>query len=180
MDGAAEFQIAAETNSEVAESSLQHSNCEQIGQRLCWMLVAAVAGVDHRNPGKLRSNLRSAFLWVAYGTDIGKGRDYADGVGNTFSFCGAAGIRRSKPQHLAAKIHHCRFKAKTCSGARLIKKRRKSFPLAKVSVFLRIFFNVLCNRDQSVNFFDRQIQRIDQMLHAICPFRRKNIGKSYF
>ena len=49
MDGAAEFQIAAEANREVVQPSLFALYGQQVGQRLSGVVVAAVARVDDRH-----------------------------------------------------------------------------------------------------------------------------------
>ena len=78
--GAAEFEVAAQTDGHVVETSLQGTDGEQIGQRLRGMLVAAVAAVDDRNAGDLFGHHGRALFGMADRSDVRKAGDRPDGV----------------------------------------------------------------------------------------------------
>ena len=75
------------------------------------MLVAAVTGVDDRNPGFGSGYHGSTLFGMAHGTDISVAGNDADGIGNALTFGSRAGIGRRKTKYTAPEIEHCGFKA---------------------------------------------------------------------
>ena len=70
------------------------------------MLVAAVAGIDHRDIGCHRSYKRSTFFRVTHSTDICIAGNNANSIGNTLALGSGAGISGRKTKSLSSKIHH--------------------------------------------------------------------------
>ena len=102
MDGAAELQIAAQTNGQIIQSAHAAADGHQVGQGLGGVLVAAITGVDHRNAGVAGSTQRRALLGVAHGNDIGIAGYHPDGVGYALALGGAGHVLAGKAQHMAA------------------------------------------------------------------------------
>ena len=102
MDGAAELQIAAQTNGQIIQSAHAAADGHQVGQGLGGVLVTTVTGVDHRNAGVAGSTQRCALLGVAHGNDIGIAGHHPDGVGYALALGGAGHVLAGKAQHMAA------------------------------------------------------------------------------
>ena len=153
MDGASEFQVAAETDGHVVQSSFQALDREQVGQRLGRVLMSAVARVDHRNRRVLCSNHRRAFLRVSHCADVSIAGDHTDRICNAFTLGSGTGVCGSESHHTSSQIQHGCLVAQTGSGARFIEESRQLLSLAGVGIFCRICFDILCNVQQFVKFF---------------------------
>ena len=92
MDGAAEFQIAAQADGQIIQTALAAADGHQVGQGLGGVLVAAVTGVDHRDAGITAGAQRGTLFRVAHGDDVGVAGHHTDGVGHTLAL-GSAGDR---------------------------------------------------------------------------------------
>ena len=88
MDRAAVFQIAAHHHGEPLERAFFLAQRVQIAQSLGWMLVAAIASVDHRHVGMFRHRLHRAIPIVAHDEYIGVARNNLGGIGDRFAFGG--------------------------------------------------------------------------------------------
>ena len=161
MNGASEFQVAAQTDGQVVQVTLQAVNGHQVGQCLGRMLVTAVARIDDRNRGIHRSDHRRTFLWMTHGSDVCKAADDTDGVSNAFTFSSGGRICRRKTDHAAAQLQHCRLKAQSGAGAWLIEQGSQFFALADFGIFCRILDDVVSYRKQLVDFLNGKIHRID-------------------
>ena len=53
MNGTSEFQIAAKANGKAIQTPLLPVDGQQVGEGLGGVLMTAVTGIDHRDPGKL-------------------------------------------------------------------------------------------------------------------------------
>ena len=157
--GAAEFQIAAETDCKVVQSALQGAYCEKIGQRLGRMLMSAVSGINYGNAGFLTGNHGSTLLGVAHGADVCVAGDDADGVGYAFALGGGRGSGIREADDTPAQPCHSGFKAQPGSCARLIEAGRKDLAVAGMGVAGWIVFNVVCKVEEPVKLVRRKVQR---------------------
>ena len=77
MDGAAILQVANHGDVQVLKRALGLLNGEQIQQRLRWVLVGTVTGVQHRNAaGELGRQARRALLRVTHHNRVDVGADH--------------------------------------------------------------------------------------------------------
>ena len=86
MNRPAELQIAAEADGDIVKTSFQGTDRIQIGKSLRRMLMTAVSGIDYRNPGIKRRNLRGTFLWMTHCADICVAGNNTNGIGYCFAF----------------------------------------------------------------------------------------------
>ena len=77
VDGAAILQVANHGDIQVLKLALRLLNGEQIQQRLRWVLVGTVTGVQHRNAaGELGRQARRALLRVTHHNRVDVGADH--------------------------------------------------------------------------------------------------------
>ena len=111
VDGTPEFQVAAQTDGQVVKTPFQGTDRQKIGESLGRVLMAAVSGIDDRNPGFRCRYHGGAFLGMAHRCDICIAGYHADGIRHALSLRCRAGISRRKTKYRAAKIQHCSFEA---------------------------------------------------------------------
>ena len=145
MNGSAELQVAAQTNSHVVYSAFELMNGHQVGQCLSWVLMAAIACVDNRNWGVHCSNHWCAFFWVTHCSNISIACDNTDGISNAFAFCSGRRISGRESDNVAAQFHHGRFKAESGAGAWFIEEGCKLFAFTNFRIFLRVFDDVVAD-----------------------------------
>ncbi len=154
MNGASKLQVAAQTDGHVVYSAFELMNGHQVGQRLGWMLVTAVTGIDNWDWGVHCSDHWSAFLWMAHSSDVRISGDNADGIRNAFAFGSGGGVCGGESNDRAAQLQHCRLKAESCAGAWFIEEGCQLFAFANLGIFLRVFDDVIAHLEQLVDFFD--------------------------
>ena len=160
MNGTTELKVTTEADGNVIEGTIQHTNGVEICKSLCRMLVTTVAGIDDRDLTEFRSNQRSTFLRVAHGCDISIAGDNTDGICYTFALRGRRGVCTGKTQTFAAEIHHSGFKTQPGSGTRLVEKSSELLTVTGVSVFFRIFLDIMGEIHELIKLFDREVQRV--------------------
>ena len=160
VDGAAEFEVAAEAYLVVLEASAQHPDCHQVGQGLRGVVVAAVARVDDGDRAVLGGEQGRPLLGAPHRNDVDVGADDADRVGKRLAL-GHGGVARiGKAFHRAAQVQHGRLERQAGPGARLIKKCRKDFPAAHILKRDRVNYDFLCERANLLNLADAQVARL--------------------
>src|SRR6516225_6716733 len=124
MDGAAEFQVAAQRDREAFELFLLPAQDKQIAESLGRMLATAVSGVEDRARCILCRDPRSTVMWMAQYDEVGVGAYDAYRIGQTLPFgrgtrahIGGADDRTTEPVH-------GRFEAQAGSGRGLVEQRR--------------------------------------------------------
>ena len=125
------------------------------------MLVAAVAGVDHRDTGITGRAQRRAFLGVAHGCDVGIARDDADGIRYAFPLGCGRGVGACKAEHRAAKVEHRRLKGKTGAGGWFIKQGCELFVHAHILESRGVGRNPVGQAQQGINFLNRKVERVN-------------------
>ena len=93
---AAEFQVTAQTDGEVAQTSFEGTDGEKVSQCLGRVLMSAVPGVDHRNRRSHGCHQRGSLFRMTDRTDICITGCDTNRVGNTFTLGCGAGIRAGK------------------------------------------------------------------------------------
>ena len=124
------------------------------------MLMSSVSGVDNRDSGLLGGNKSGALFGMTHSADVSIAGNHSYGVGNALALGSGAGVCRRKAQYASAKIEHRCFKAQTGSGTWLIKQGGQFFAVADMSILGQILLNVSCQRQKAVDFFHREIKRI--------------------
>ena len=165
MDGAAEFQIAAEAHGHAVEAALLAVNGQKVGQRLGGMVVAAVAGVDDGHGGFHGRDHRRALLEVAHGDNVGVAADHAARC-QTRSHPwrrGAVG-RVGKADDVAAQLVHGGLEAQARARGRLEEQRRQLFARALVGIVIGMGDDVVGGGEQLVDLRGREVENVDQML----------------
>ena len=163
MNGASEFQIAAEPDSQMIKPAFQRPDRHHVGQRLCRMLMTSVACVDHRNRRFHRRDQRRALLGMPHCADVGEAGNDADRIGDRLSLRNRRGVRAVEAERLASEIHHRRLKAEARPRARLIEQSGDLLSFTCVTVFLRMFLDVAGKIQQYFCFLHRKVERAHQM-----------------
>ena len=169
MYGASEFQVAAQTDRQMVQPSLQAADGHQIRQRLGGMLMTAIACIDDGDAGKGCCDHGSALFGMAHGADIRIAGNDADGVSNAFPFGGGGGCRIGEAEHASAKIQHGGLKAQPGSGTGFIEAGGEFFPRTGVREGNRILFNIGSELKQPVQLLYGKIKRVHQMSHVLSP-----------
>ena len=116
-----EFQVAAETNLQMIQMPLALPYGQQIDHGLGGVVMSAVPGIDHRNPGIHGSPQRRTLLGMPHGDDVRITADHPRGICHRLAFGGTALLRPGKSQCPTAKIQHGGLKRKSGTGAGLVK-----------------------------------------------------------
>ena len=166
VDGAAEFEIAAEADGHVAEPLFQRADRHEVCQCLCGMLVAAVAAVDDGDAGGLFRDHGSALFGMTDGSDICKAGDGADGIRYALAFGDRGAVRVRKSHGGSAHIQHGCLGAQPCAGRGFVEECRQFLSAACICVFFRICFNICRSVEKMIEFAYRKIQRCQNMAHV--------------
>ena len=166
MDGAAELQIAAQTNGQVIQPAHAAADGHQVGQGLGGVLVAAVTGVDHRNAGVAGGTQRCALLGVAHGNDIGIAGNHPDGVSHALALGGAGHVLAGEAQYMAAQVQHSRLKGQAGAGGGLVEQGSQLFVVGNLLIGSRVGADTVGKIKQLCDLLLGEIQRIDQMTHG--------------
>ena len=86
VGGAAVFKVAPERNRHPPDIASFFFQGVEVAQCLCGMLVAAVAGINHRDGGIIGHQFGGAFPRVAEDDNIGITADNPGHIGDTFAF----------------------------------------------------------------------------------------------
>ena len=89
VDGASEFQVAAEADGQVVEAALALADGHQVDEGLGGVAVAAVSGIDDRNPGEHGRPQGRTLHGVTHGDDVGIIADNPGGVAHGLALAGA-------------------------------------------------------------------------------------------
>ena len=178
MHGAAELEVAAQADGQVREAALFAPDGQKVGQRLRGVVVAAVAGVDHRHVRLHRGHQRRALLGVAHGDDVRVAGDDFHGVGNALALGGRGRGRLGKAQHLPAQFVHGRLKAEARARGGLEKQRRQLLAVAGLGVFLGVGDDVFRRGDEAGDLLRREFQNADQAPHFAPPIQLSSEGLS--
>ena len=170
MYGTTEFQIPAKAYGKMIQSAFQLTDRHHVDQRLGWVVMSAVTGIDDGNLCIHGSTERCTLLWVTHGNDISIAADNACSICDGFSLCGAGLVSTGKSESLSAKAEHGGFKGKAGPGAWLIKKSSKFFSVSHMGIDGRICFDPVGKIQNPQCFFFGKIKRIDQMSHTHSPF----------
>ena len=169
VDGAAEFQIAAQTDGQVVEAALFPPDGQQVGQSLGGMEVPAVTGVDDGHTGGTGSHQRSALLRMAHGDNVGVAAHGAHGVGHALALGGGAALGTGKADDIAAQLVHGRLKGQAGTGGGLEEQGGQLLITAGIPVLYRVCDNILCRGNELVQLLHGQIHNINQVTHHTPP-----------
>ena len=170
MHGPAELQISAQSDGQRGETVLQIPDRKQIRERLRRMLMAAVAGVDHRDPGELCRDGGGAFFRVTDRRDIREAGDGPDCIRDALALRGGRGARVGESHRAAAQVQHGGLDGKPCARAGLIEERGQLFSVAQMRIPLLVFAHVVSEIKETVQLADRKIKWCDQMPHIFPPY----------
>ena len=109
MDRPAVLKIAADHHGQAFEIALFLAQSVKIAQRLGRMLMAAVAGIDHRHIGMLGHRLHRTVPIVAHDQDIGVARHDFGRVGDGLAFGGRGCLHVRAGDHRTAEPLHRRL-----------------------------------------------------------------------
>ena len=165
MDGAAELQVAAEAHRQIIEPALFPVQGQKVRQRLGGVVVAAVAGVDHRDGGVHGRYQGRALLGVAHGDDVRIAADGFGGVGYALALGGRGGIGRGKADDIAAQLVHGRLEAEAGAGGGLKKQGGQLFPVTHMGEPVGIRDDLIGRVDQGLDLFHRQVGNTDETSH---------------
>jgi len=163
VDGAAEFQIAAEANGEVFKAALFPLDGQQVGQRLGGVVVAAVPGVDDRDGHVLRRHPGRALLEVPHGDDVREAFHGLGRVGHALALGHGAAAGVGKADDLAAQLQHGGFKAQPRAGRGLVKEGGELFAAAFFRVGVGVCDDVFRGADERVNVLAAQVEDVQQI-----------------
>ena len=124
MDGAAEFQIAADGDRQSPQLPLLAAQDIEVAKRLCRMLAAAVARVNHGAWRVLGGDPRRAVARMAHHDNVGIGAHHAHGVGQGFALGGRGRVHVGRADDGAAEPMHRGFETQARAGRRFVEKRR--------------------------------------------------------
>ena len=167
MDRTAEFQVAAEADRHVVETPLLALDRQKVRKGLRRVAVAAVARIDDRNSGVLRSYERRALLEVAHGDNVRETADHTYGVRHGFAFRHGRRIGVRKADDAAPQLHHGGGETQAGAGRRLVKERRQLAPLARFAVFGAVGDDIFGQRHDLFGFGHRQVGRVNQVSHRL-------------
>ena len=163
MDGAAEFQVAAEADGEVVQTALLPVDGQQVGEGLSGVVVATITGVDDGHLGHLSGGKGRALLGVAHGDDVGVAADGVDGVAHGLALGGGAGVGGREAQHAAAQCQHGGLKAQAGAGGGLEEQGGQLLVGAGVLVLGGVCNDVLGGGDQLVDLLHGQVDNINEI-----------------
>ena len=125
MDGAAALEIAGNRDLHVLKTLLLRAQREQVAQRLCRMLVAAVAAVDHGNLRIFGCQARRAVARMADDDDVGIVGNDPDCVGEAFALGRGTHRRIGAGDIGATQAQHGALERQARAGGRLIEQARQ-------------------------------------------------------
>ena len=171
MDGAAEFQVAAQTDGQIIEAALLPVDGQQIRQGLGGVVVATVSGVDDGYQRVAGGHQRSTLLGVAHGDDIAVTADGADGVGHALALGGGGAAGGGEAQHLPAQTQHGALEAETGASGGLEEQGGQYFAVALVGIGGGMVDDVAGGAHQLHDLLRGQLQNVDEMVHTVhSPF----------
>ena len=173
VDGAAEFQVAAEADGQVVKASFALADGHQVDEGLGGVTVAAVSGVDDRNPGKHGRPQGRALHGVTHGNDVSIIADDPGGVAHGLALAGAGELCPGKAKCPAAQPQHGRLKGQPGAGAGLIKQRGEDTSLRRVGIGGRIGLHSVGQVQYGQRFRQGEIGGIDEISHSHAPFSTK-------
>ena len=171
VDGAAEFQVAAQADGQIVEAALLPVDGQQIRQGLGGVVVATVSGVDDGYQRVAGGHQRSTLLGVAHGDDIAVTADGADGVGHALTLGGGGAAGGGEAQHLPAQTQHGALEAETGAGGGLEEQGGQYFAVALVGIGGGMVDDVAGGAHQIHDLLRGQLQNVNEMVHTVhSPF----------
>src|SRR5579885_1092086 len=125
VNGAAAAQVSGDRDLQALQLFVLALQREEIAERLCRVLVRAVAAVDDRDRRVFGGKPRRTVARMADDDDVGVVRDDADGVGETLALGGGTGRGIRACNYVAAETQHRAFERKAGARARLAQEGRE-------------------------------------------------------
>ena len=144
------FQVAAQTDGEIAQPPHFPGNGQQIGKGLGGVVVAAVSGVDDGNGGRLTCHVGRALLGVAHGDDVGVAADDFGGIRHAFALGGGGRAGLAEADDAAAQLQHRGLEAQAGAGGGFKEQGCQLLVGASVPVGFRVGNDVLGGGDQPI------------------------------
>ena len=137
VHGAPVEQVAADAYLEAAHVAFFAVYGKDVGQRLCGVVVAAVAGVDDRNRGRLGHYPGGARQVVPYGADVRVAAYHAGRVRKRFALGKGRACGSADGYDAASELVHGRLEGKARARGGLKEQRGQLFAFAAFGVVLR-------------------------------------------
>lgn len=106
VDGSSVFEITGEGDSQAGDGTELFSDCEQVQECLCRMLLAAIASVEDWYRGELGSSLSTALVRMAENDGITIAAESSNGVCQGFALL-CAGVGGRDGDGATTKSLHC-------------------------------------------------------------------------